>query len=365
MPERLNGGGHGGQGRGDQLEGGGRQPAITAQAARSQSVSGVRARGSGPTGRSGPPPAGPARTRPPLRGGRVPPVDRRSVRLGPAAAEPLPMSSASAEPGQPLVQRPSRLAHRAPPSARRSGPPGMVSIVGPTPSCRRRGVHAADRSDGDPPPSTGRWAWPREQWTPLVGVRPGRTCSGGRRVAETLFAMMEEPAGEQVARRLPERGAGSAHAGRSRTGGRGAGRPAPARGQATVRTVAVNAVMAGARRGLPVIVAGPCGPQRPAQPAERPGHHARRGHHGRRAPRHRPERRVQRRRHVRTGLAGQRHHRPAIRLILLHVAGGYPGDGDAWTQGQPAKYGFCFAENMAASPGRPTPGASASTPPAR
>ncbi len=40
----------------------------------------------------------------------------------------------------------------------------------------------------------------------------------------------------------------------------------------------------------------------------------------------------------------------AVRLILLHVGGGRPGDGDASTQGQPAKYAYCFAENAAASP---------------
>jgi hypothetical protein len=40
----------------------------------------------------------------------------------------------------------------------------------------------------------------------------------------------------------------------------------------------------------------------------------------------------------------------AIRFVLLHIAGGRPGDGDASTQGQPAKYGLCFAENAAASP---------------
>jgi hypothetical protein len=40
----------------------------------------------------------------------------------------------------------------------------------------------------------------------------------------------------------------------------------------------------------------------------------------------------------------------AIRLILLNVGGGRPGDGDASTQGQPAKYTYCFAENSAASP---------------
>ena len=40
----------------------------------------------------------------------------------------------------------------------------------------------------------------------------------------------------------------------------------------------------------------------------------------------------------------------ALRLILLHVAGATPGDGDASTQGGPAKYGFCVAENLDASP---------------
>lgn len=40
----------------------------------------------------------------------------------------------------------------------------------------------------------------------------------------------------------------------------------------------------------------------------------------------------------------------AIRLILLHVAGARPGFGDAATHGQPAKYGFCAAENLAECP---------------
>lgn len=40
----------------------------------------------------------------------------------------------------------------------------------------------------------------------------------------------------------------------------------------------------------------------------------------------------------------------AIRLILLHVAGAMPGFGDAATHGQPAKYTFCAAENVAESP---------------
>ncbi len=40
----------------------------------------------------------------------------------------------------------------------------------------------------------------------------------------------------------------------------------------------------------------------------------------------------------------------AIRLLLLHVGGGVPGDGDASTQGHPAKYTYCFAENGPATP---------------
>lgn len=40
----------------------------------------------------------------------------------------------------------------------------------------------------------------------------------------------------------------------------------------------------------------------------------------------------------------------AVRLILLHVGGGRPGDGDASTQGHPAKYTYCLAENAGASP---------------
>ena len=40
----------------------------------------------------------------------------------------------------------------------------------------------------------------------------------------------------------------------------------------------------------------------------------------------------------------------AVRLALLHLAGAKPGFGDAATFGQPAKYTFCAAENIAASP---------------
>ena len=40
----------------------------------------------------------------------------------------------------------------------------------------------------------------------------------------------------------------------------------------------------------------------------------------------------------------------ALRLILLHVAGATPGSGDASTQGNPAKYSYCVAENLDESP---------------
>ena len=40
----------------------------------------------------------------------------------------------------------------------------------------------------------------------------------------------------------------------------------------------------------------------------------------------------------------------ALRLVLLHVAGARPGDGDASTQGQPSKYSYCIAENLAGCP---------------
>jgi hypothetical protein len=40
----------------------------------------------------------------------------------------------------------------------------------------------------------------------------------------------------------------------------------------------------------------------------------------------------------------------AVRLVLLHVAGAAPGSGDAATFGQPAKYTFCAAENLEATP---------------
>lgn len=43
----------------------------------------------------------------------------------------------------------------------------------------------------------------------------------------------------------------------------------------------------------------------------------------------------------------------AVRLIMVNVGGGTPGDMDRATQGQPAKFTFCFAENEDESPWEP------------
>lgn len=43
----------------------------------------------------------------------------------------------------------------------------------------------------------------------------------------------------------------------------------------------------------------------------------------------------------------------AIRLILLNVGGGIPGKGDRSTQGSPAKYTYCIAENEMRNPWAP------------
>jgi hypothetical protein len=40
----------------------------------------------------------------------------------------------------------------------------------------------------------------------------------------------------------------------------------------------------------------------------------------------------------------------AVRFVLMHVGGARPGVDDGSTQGQPAKYTYCIAENVAASP---------------
>ena len=43
----------------------------------------------------------------------------------------------------------------------------------------------------------------------------------------------------------------------------------------------------------------------------------------------------------------------AIRLILLNVGGAWPGRYDMATQGSPAKFAYCIAENEEASPWGP------------
>ncbi|MBX6378077.1 MAG: hypothetical protein IRY95_05950 [Clostridia bacterium] len=40
----------------------------------------------------------------------------------------------------------------------------------------------------------------------------------------------------------------------------------------------------------------------------------------------------------------------AVRLVLMNIGGGYPGRGDRSTQGSPAKFSYCIAENAAANP---------------
>jgi hypothetical protein len=43
----------------------------------------------------------------------------------------------------------------------------------------------------------------------------------------------------------------------------------------------------------------------------------------------------------------------AVRLVLFNIGGGYPGVGDMSTQGSPAKYGYCVAENEEENPWEP------------
>ena len=43
----------------------------------------------------------------------------------------------------------------------------------------------------------------------------------------------------------------------------------------------------------------------------------------------------------------------AIRLVLVNIGGGRPGEGDRATHGTPAKFSFCLAENEIASPWEP------------
>jgi hypothetical protein len=51
----------------------------------------------------------------------------------------------------------------------------------------------------------------------------------------------------------------------------------------------------------------------------------------------------------------------AIRLILLNIGGAWPGRFDMATQGSPAKYSYCIAENESASPWGPMVGGDAVT----
>src|SRR5260370_8713357 len=45
----------------------------------------------------------------------------------------------------------------------------------------------------------------------------------------------------------------------------------------------------------------------------------------------------------------------ALRLVLLNVGGGWPGDLDKSTLGHPGKYTYCGAENKVATPLAPCP----------
>jgi hypothetical protein len=127
----------------------------------------------------------------------------------------------------------------------------------------------------------------------------------------------------------------------------------PRDGAATVRTVAINAVMAGCRPELlPVVTAavgaltraevnlrGVQATTHPVAPlvivhgeiVERCGFNAGTGTFG---PGNRSNASVGR----------------ALRFVLMHVGGARPGAGDASTQGQPSKYTYCIAERVDASP---------------
>lgn len=144
----------------------------------------------------------------------------------------------------------------------------------------------------------------------------------------------------------------------------GSGRPAsevlgvvpPRFAEATVENVAVNAVMAGCRpEYMPVLIAGlqaACDPafrlysiQATTHPCgvlmivsgpvvEQLGFNAGFGTFG-------PGNRA-------NATLGR-----ALRLVLMNVGGALPGRGDQATQGSPAKYSYCIAENEAASPWPP------------
>ncbi|HEX7096737.1 MAG TPA: hypothetical protein VF183_12705, partial [Acidimicrobiales bacterium] len=127
----------------------------------------------------------------------------------------------------------------------------------------------------------------------------------------------------------------------------------PRFGQATRRIIAVNAVLAGCRpEHLPVVISAVRALARPevnlrginatthpvapllivhGEVVERAGYNSGLGAFG-------PG-------NLANAATGR-----AVRLVLLHVAGATPGPGDASTQGGPAKYAYCVAENLAATP---------------
>ena len=127
----------------------------------------------------------------------------------------------------------------------------------------------------------------------------------------------------------------------------------PRSGVATRRVVAVNAVLAGCRpEHLPVLVAAVRALGRPeinlrgvnatthpvapllivhGEVAQTAGYNSGRGAFG-------------------PGNTANATTGRAVRLILIHVAGASTGTADASTQGGPAKYAYCVAENLAESP---------------
>lgn len=140
------------------------------------------------------------------------------------------------------------------------------------------------------------------------------------------------------------------------------GAMAPRQGRLTVRTLAANAVMAGCRpEHMPVLEAAAAALQEPGfnlygmQMTTHPVA-AMVMVHGPLA----AELGI----NTGTGCMGQGNRANgtigrAVRLVMMNVGGAYPGDGehpgaiDRATQGTPAKWSFCFAENEAASPWQP------------
>jgi len=142
----------------------------------------------------------------------------------------------------------------------------------------------------------------------------------------------------------------------------GLGAIAPRQGRLTVRTLAANAVMAGCRpEHMPVLEAATAALQDPGFNL-----------YGMQMTTHPVAAMVMVQgplaaelgMNASTGCMGQANRANgtigrAVRLVMMNVGGAYPGDGDRpgaidrATQGTPAKWSFCFAENEAASPWGP------------